>query len=116
MNQINIEGIRVYAYHGCIDEEAKVGGYFTIDVEVIGDFSKAIETDDLKYAFDYVTVSRMVTIEMQHRCNLIEKAAQNIVDAIKRHYIHAKSVKVKVTKHRAPIELDVEQVSVIVQG
>lgn len=115
MSEILIEGIRAYAYHGCIEEEALTGGYFSVDVSVKGDFSKAVETDDLKYAFDYVTVSKMVLVELRKRSHLIETVAYRILKSVKRHYPHAEHVKVKLTKERPPVEQDVQQVSVFVE-
>ena len=56
MNKIIVEGINVFAYHGCLEEEAKVGTNYTIDVIMETDFSEAAEKDDLSKTIDYVTV------------------------------------------------------------
>ena len=34
LNKIIIKGLRLYAYHGVMELERKVGAYFTIDCEV----------------------------------------------------------------------------------
>jgi hypothetical protein len=39
-NKINIEGIKLYAFHGCLEEEAKIGANYIVDVNITTDFSK----------------------------------------------------------------------------
>lgn len=34
MGLIEVNGIRVFAYHGCLDEEARIGGHYLVDVHV----------------------------------------------------------------------------------
>ena len=34
MGIININGIKVYAYHGCMEEEAIIGGNYIVDVKI----------------------------------------------------------------------------------
>ena len=46
-NQINVEGIRLYAYHGCLPEETKIGGEYIVDVYMVYDFHEAAVKDDL---------------------------------------------------------------------
>lgn len=116
MDEILIEGIRCYAYHGCIPTERKTGGYFSTTVKVTGNFFKAAEEDNLKLAVDYVTVSRIVKAEMQIRADLIETAAYRILNALRSSYPAAHQIEVSITKERAPIEIDVRQVTVKVSG
>ena len=41
MHKITVEGIKVYAYHGCLEEESKIGSNYTVDVLMDTDFSEA---------------------------------------------------------------------------
>jgi dihydroneopterin aldolase len=34
LDKIILSNIRVYAYHGCLDEESKIGSNYRVDVEV----------------------------------------------------------------------------------
>lgn len=112
MGIVTVKGISVRAFHGCIDEEALVGGDFSIDVNVHAPFSKAAESDDLTKAIDYVVITELVKIEMAIRSKLIETVAMRIIRSIQTHYDFATEIDVTVTKHRAPIESDVKSVSV----
>ena len=46
-NTVEVSGIEVFAYHGCMEEEARLGGKFIVDVEINTDFMKAAESDQL---------------------------------------------------------------------
>ena len=61
---INIEGIKLYAYHGCLEEEAKVGGNYIVDVYITTDFTEAAKTDDLSKTIDYCAVYEITKAEM----------------------------------------------------
>lgn len=115
MHIVEVNGIKVYAFHGCIDEEGDTGGNFTIDIKVWTDFTKAIETDDLNHAVDYVKIAEIVTEQMKIRSKLIEVVAHRIITEIKSQFQIAEKVAVKIMKQRAPIQLDVEEVAVIIE-
>ncbi len=34
LTTISIEGIECYAFHGCLDEEARIGGRYLVDVHI----------------------------------------------------------------------------------
>lgn len=112
MGIVEVSEIRVRAFHGCIDEEALVGGEFTVNVKVHAPFLKAAQTDDLNEAIDYVVITDIVKQEMQIRAKLIEVVVFRIIKAIQNRYSIATEVEVQLIKHRAPIQSDVKNVSV----
>jgi dihydroneopterin aldolase len=61
---ISVNHISVYAHHGCWDEEAVIGGEYSVDVCMTTDFTRAAETDDLSGTIDYVVVKEIVYREM----------------------------------------------------
>jgi 7,8-dihydroneopterin aldolase/epimerase/oxygenase len=111
-NKINIEGIKLYAYHGCLAEEAKIGGNYIVDVYISTDFSEAAKTDDLTKTIDYCTIYEISKKEMAIRSKLIEQVCQRIYDQIKKEFPSIKTLNVKVTKLVPPMNGDVEKVSV----
>ena len=102
MNRIEVNGIKLYAYHGCLKEEGAIGGHYVVDVTIDTDFSVAAETDDLSKTVDYVDVNRIVKEEMAIRSKLIEHVGRRIIDRIKA-LNKVESVLVKVTKISPPI-------------
>lgn len=114
MNTILVEGISVYAYHGCLEEEGLIGCNYLVDVTMETDFSEAAKSDDLNQTIDYVTVYNIVRSQMAIRSKLIEHAGQRIVDALKTQLKGLQRLRVKVTKLNPPMNGNVEKVSIVI--
>ena len=112
---IHVSGIHVYAYHGCMEEESLIGGKFIVDLEVTANLDKAIQSDNLHETVDYVRLTEVVKREMATRSKLIEHAAGRIIDAIKKQF-PVEQVKVTVKKLNPPVEAEVKQVAVTLEG
>ena len=59
-NLIEVTGIELYAYHGCMGEEEILGGKYIVDVILTTDFSKSAESDQLVDTIDYVDIRNIV--------------------------------------------------------
>lgn len=116
MAWIKVENIRVYAFHGCLEEEGKIGSDYSVDVEVEADFSKAALSDDLKDAVDYVHLNLIAKQEMAVRSELLEHVNQRILDRIMEEIPMVTTARVKVSKINPPIGGNVERVSVIMES
>lgn len=112
MGIINVNGIRLYAYHGCLPEEAKIGGEYIVDVKVDTDFSSAEKTDELHDTVDYCVIFDSVKAEMAVRSKLIEHVARRIGTNLRKHYPKVNSFMVRVTKINPPMNGAVDNVSV----
>lgn len=115
MDRIEVEGIRLYGYHGCLDEEEKIGTEYNASVIVWGSLSKAAASDDLADTLDYVTINRVVAQEVGVRAKLIETVAQRIIDGLFSEMPNVRKAKVKLSKLYPPINGDVERVSVVLK-
>jgi dihydroneopterin aldolase len=116
MGIINVTGIKMHAYHGCLPEESVIGGNYIVDVELHTDFDEAAQSDKLVGTIDYVDVNRIVEEEMAIRSKLIEHAGQRIVNRLKAELLTLKKVQVKVVKLNPPINGNVDNVSIIIEG
>ena len=114
MAKILVEGIKIYAYHGCLKEESVIGGNYVVDVVLDADFSKPSKSDNLKDTLDYVTVHEIVKKEMAVPSKLIEHVANRILHKLKKEFPKVLSLEVKVTKLNPPIPGEVEKVSVVI--
>lgn len=116
MGVIEINGIRVFAYHGCLEEESKIGGDYMVDVRVEGDLSVAERTDDLGSTVDYGRVADIVQEEMGVRSRLIEHVAARILMRLKMSWRTGLHWRVRLVKQRPPIQGEVEHASYTVEG
>ncbi len=116
MGLIEVNGIRVFAFHGCLAEEARIGGHYRVDVQVEGDFAKAESTDDLSLTVDYGRVTTIVKEQMAQRSALIEHVARRILDALKAEWKAPYHWRVRLVKERPPVQGDVEQAVYQLEG
>jgi dihydroneopterin aldolase len=113
MGIIKVENIKLYAFHGCLNEEALIGSDYRIDVNVTADLSKSSQTDDLNDTVDYVLLNKIVKEEMAIRSKLLEEVGQRILDRIfKESYLVTKAI-VSVSKLNPPIGGNVEKVTIL---
>lgn len=112
MDKISVEGIRLYGYHGCLDEEGKIGTEYRVDVDVWGEVLEAIASDDLSKTMDYVTINRIVSDHVGERSKLIETVANRIIVDIFKEMPIVQKVRIKLSKLYPPINGDVERVSI----
>jgi dihydroneopterin aldolase len=115
MGLITVEGIRVFAYHGHLPEEAVLGGHFIVNVWVEANTVEVEKTDDLKHTVDYVKIIAIVKEQMAIRSNMIEHPAKRIIDAIL-HLNKVQKVTVEVEKVLPPIDATFDKISVTSQG
>lgn len=115
MHKILVEGISVYAYHGCLEEEGIIGCNYLVDVTMETDFSEAATSDNLNHTIDYVTVYNIVKSQMAIRSRLIEHAGQRIINSLKKELKGLQKIQVKVTKLNPPMNGNVEKVSIVIE-
>jgi dihydroneopterin aldolase len=112
---IEVNGIKIYAFHGCLEEEAKIGGGYLVDVMLNTNFFNAAENDDLTQTIDYVDINKIVCEEMAIRSKLIEHVGQRIIKRIKKEIKNITYLRIKVTKICPPINGDVDNVAIIIE-
>jgi dihydroneopterin aldolase len=112
---IEVNGIKLYAFHGCLPEEGKIGGNYLVDVSLQTDFTEAAITDELIKTVDYVDINKIVKEEMAIRSKLIEHVGQRIFNRIKKEVQNVDKLKIKVIKICPPINGDVENVAIIIE-
>ncbi len=113
MGYIILSNIRAYSYHGCMEEEKKIGGKFKVDLKVKTDLLPAAKTDDLKYGLDYTRLNEIVIEEMKVRAKLMETVALRIVNSVLNEFETAEEVEVKITKLNPPVGGNIEGVSIV---
>ncbi|MBM3429335.1 MAG: dihydroneopterin aldolase [Bacteroidetes bacterium] len=112
MGVIYVNDIEVYAQHGCLEEEAVIGGKYIIDAVFHVDVKKAAHHDDLDLTIDYVKVTEIVQREMAIRAKLIESVGYRILHALENEFPQAEAIRVKLTKIAPPIPGQVGSVSI----
>jgi dihydroneopterin aldolase len=101
--KLYIEDIRLHAFHGCLEEEGRIGGKYRVDILAEANLEACAEEDDLNRTVDYVVVYDLVKEEMAIRSKLIEAVAKRIADRLARTYPWVTKWEVSLTKFNPPV-------------
>ena len=112
MDKIEISDIRIYAYHGCLEEESIIGSDYRVDLSVWGDLDRSAATDDLNDTIDYVALYTIVKKEMAVPSKLLEHVCSRIIKSIFNENPMVEEASVQVAKLNPPIGGDTASVSV----
>ena len=112
MSNIRLKNIKIYAFHGCLVEEEKIGSDYLVNLSVKADLSKAAVSDALRDTVDYVHLQKIVKEEMAIRSKLLEHVGQRIIDRVFNEISLVDFVKITVSKLNPPIGGDVAEVQV----
>lgn len=112
MGKIRVTNIRVYAYHGCLTEETKIGSDYRVDVEIDADLTKSASSDYLGDTVDYVLLNSIVKEEMAIASHLLETVCERILVRFLAEDDLIQEATVAVSKLNPPIGGDVEMVTV----
>ena len=113
MGIIQVNNIKIYAFHGCLEEEAKIGSEYRVDIEITANLQKSSKTDELKDTVDYVHLNFIVKEEMAIRSRLLEHVARRIIERIVNELSMVKKATISVAKINPPIGGNVEDVKII---
>lgn len=112
MDKILIEGIKIYAYHGCFKEETAIGTNFTVDVELDVNLEKPAQSDNLNDTVNYQTVFQVVKSQMEIPSKLLEHVSKRIINALFSEFPTINKIKLKVSKLNVPLGGHIDKVSV----
>jgi dihydroneopterin aldolase len=112
---ISLLGLRVFAYHGVLEEEKSAGQQFVVDVTLHVDLEVPVASDHLADTIDYgalaVAIHERVASE---QWNLIERVAGRVADLVMEDD-RVLGVEVRVHKPAAPITVPFGDVVVELQ-
>lgn len=113
MDEIRIEKLEVYAYHGVFPEENRRGQTFVINAVLYTCIRKAALEDDLSLSTHYGEVCEFMHHFMkEHTFKMIETVAENMAEAVLLSFPNLHGIELEIKKPEAPIPLPFESVSV----
>lgn len=113
MDTIYIKGLELFAYHGVGAQEKQEGQTFVLDLALKGDWSRARRTDCLEDTVNYAAVCQTVREAFTAQSfDLIERAAQQVCDAVLEGYPQVEELTLVLKKPEAPIPEKFDYVAV----
>lgn len=112
MGIIKVENIRVFAFHGCLKEETKIGSDYRVDLEVKANLKISSNSDKLIDTVDYVLLNKIVKEEMSISSKLLETVGKRILNRVFLESNLVTKVIISISKINPPIGGDVEMVTI----
>jgi dihydroneopterin aldolase len=100
---IFIRDLRLYAYHGVMAQERRVGGWYTLSLRVHYNIICAIESDEVSDTVNYAELFEMVKAEMSIPSNLLEHVAGRIAKAVFNAYPDVTAIDLTIVKDNPPM-------------
>ena len=100
---IELEEMRFWAYHGCLESEKEKGNLFLVDFRGEMDMRSAANSDRLGDTVNYGEIYEIVKAEMEVPSELLEHVAGRIVKAIAARFPEFERFSVRVSKRRPPV-------------
>lgn len=109
---IHLKGLKLYAFHGVLPQENKVGAEYTIDLRLKTDFTQATENDRLEGTINYAHVFEVVKAEMKIPSLLLEHAAYRIARQLFKSFPNLTEITICLYKQNPPMGAQCEQVGI----
>ena len=109
---IIMKGIKIYAFHGVLEQERIIGANFIIDLRIKTDYSKAAQEDSLEDTISYADIFKDVKEEMETPSMLLENVCQRICERLFTEYSKIESINIKLYKENPPMNSDSKSIGV----
>ena len=109
---VKVENLKIYAFHGCMEEEKVIGSDYIINLCAVCSVGKKAFGDEIKGTVDYVDLARIAKREMSIRSKLLEAVVNRIISSCFNEISVLEQISVTVSKINPPINADVASVSV----
>jgi len=109
MDYIRLKNIRIFARHGCLDEEKLLGAEFLINVQMGLDLSTAGRSGNIEDTVNYAEVYALIRKEMRRPEKLLEKAAYRIARKIMDRFPAIREIRFDLAKLHPPLPGQTEQ-------
>ncbi len=105
-SSIYVRHLRLYAYHGVLPQEQRVGGEYDVDLRVHYIITRAMESDDVADTINYAELCQIVKREMAVPSKLLEHVAGRIGRAVFEAFPEATALELSLTKINPPMGAD----------
>ena len=111
---VKVENLKIYAFHGCMEEEKVIGSDYVVNICATCSVGKKAFDDEIGGTVDYVDLARIAKREMSVRSKLLEAVVNRIITCCFNEISVLDQISVTVSKLNPPINADVDSVSVTI--
>lgn len=112
---IEINGLRVFAHHGVMEQERVVGNMFEVTAHLVYPMDKAMEGDCLDGTMNYAEAIEIVMHEMSIPSSLLENVACRLKNALLYAFPEISGGMIRVAKLTPPVTAELDSVAVSIE-
>lgn len=112
---IEINKLQVYAHHGVLPQETRVGNLFEVSARLCYDFSEAAYSDNIESALNYAELVELINNVMSRPRRLLETVAFDVRTAVLERWPGICEGSIRIAKVHPPFPSKVESASVEVE-
>lgn len=102
-SNIFINNLRLYAYHGVMPQERKVGGWFLVTIHITYNFLHAMASDVVTDTISYADICELIKKEMAKPSQLLEHVSGRIVNSILNKFPNTEAIRIQIVKENPPM-------------
>lgn len=113
--KVEVNRLKIYAYHGVGEQERVVGNEFEVSVSLIYPSLRVAESDTVPMAINYADIIEIITQQMRRPSSLLENVAWRIHQAIVSRYPEVNQGSVKVAKLTPPLPCSLSEAAAVIE-
>lgn len=112
---IILQNVELYAFHGCYEQEQRVGNRFRVDLTLQYDATIAAQTDDVQHTVNYLKVYECLREQMMETSHILEHVAARILDKLGAEFSQIICAEVSIAKLAPPLGGQLQGVSLVMK-
>ncbi len=109
---IHFNGLKLYAYHGVLPQERRVGAMYTLNLRLALNFTETALTDQVAHTVNYADVFNCIKKEMDIPAGLLEHVAYRIAQRLLEEFSKLTEVYIELYKQNPPMGADCSQIGI----
>ncbi|MDE6266040.1 MAG: dihydroneopterin aldolase [Muribaculaceae bacterium] len=111
MDRVELNRVRIYAHHGVMEQERKVGNLFEVTVHLEGDMQTVMQTDDISAGISYADIFEEVRRVMDEPSKTLEHVAYRLKSALLLRFPQTTGGRITVSKLTPPFAARLDNAS-----
>ena len=100
---IELSNIHLYAYHGVLPQENKVGAWYTLNLQATISNLDSIANDNLEATVNYAEIYEVICEEMKIPSRLLEHVCGRILERLFEKFAIIEKIEITLTKDPPPM-------------
>ena len=100
---IELSNIHLYAYHGVLPQENKVGAWYTLSLQATISNLDSIANDNLEATVNYAEIYEVICEEMKIPSRLLEHVCGRILERLFEKFAIIEKIEITLTKDTPPM-------------